>query len=66
MLLLVYIRLLECIGYLCVLKNVYIEGYSLYFLIKQDSEWEYDANQNLILIKYLIYLKLRRKCLLSD
>ena len=36
MLLLVYIRLLECTGYLCVFKNVYIQDYSFYFLNKQD------------------------------
>ena len=36
MLLLVYIRLLEWTGYLCIFKNVYIQGYSLYFLNKQE------------------------------
>ena len=39
-LLLVYIRLLEYIGYLCVFKNIYIQGFSLYFREKQNSKKE--------------------------
>ena len=67
-----YIRLLECTGCLCVFKNGYIQGYALYFWNEQNSRekenkiFYYDANLNSILIKYLIYLKLRKKYLLSD
>ena len=49
MLLLVYIRLLECTGYLCAFKNMYIWGYSLYFLNKQDS-WMI-VNESMMQIK---------------
>ena len=51
---------------MCIFKVIYFIFETSKPVERKNKIIYYDANKNSILIKYLIYLKLRRKYLLSD